>query len=170
MFDGVRERLGLPIAAAPVAAGSEVLYGEVSETVRCLLVGAELGQQAVMLAESLVGYSTPHTDPETADLVRKAWLNGVVQHRQRLAKLVPEAVRCGAEPGGKLVTAWYGADAALRDLINTPSDQAIAHATEKLGIMIHTVQKATNDAGIDPPLLRNLRRVQNIRGARETKP
>jgi hypothetical protein len=158
MADGVEHYRGVPVAAAPASVGRLLGERPIDSRVSCLLIGSEIGQQAVMLLDVIREYRDENPDPEVGEILDGIWIAAVTRHRQRLAKLVPEAVRCGAGPDGPLVTAWDKTDGSLRALINTPGPDMAARALGDTLSFVQTLQGAANTAGIDPPLLRNLRR------------
>ena len=158
----------MPLGAAPVASRSFPPGREAGPDprIRCFLVGGMIGEETVMLTDALVGYGAAADDPtDLGPAARRSFIETVAGHRDRLAKLVPEAVRsCGVPPEGRLVAAWDRADTALRDLLNTPREDAAGRAWETSLAVVHVVQNAAGELGVDPPLLRNLRRIDRDLG------
>lgn len=168
---------GLPIGAAPVVGGMYRLGQEEEERVRCLLAGAILGQESITLLDGIEELGRANTAYQTAEvgsvesMLPKAWVDLIADKRKRIAKLVPELVRCGIPSDGKIAKAWEKADRSLRTLIARPEDERTGpEAHSDMVGLIHVVQIAANTAGIDPPVIRNVRRIEALRTPPGSKP
>lgn len=139
------------------------------DRVRCVFVGAVIGEEAVLLMDRLTELGALLRYDGTTEAVRERFRGDVQVHRRTLAKLVPEAVRCGLEASRGVVPAWDNLDARMRTVIDRPSDGAVYAAELAARDLVQTVRVSANAAGVDPPLLRNLRRINASVPRPETK-
>jgi len=156
---------GAPIGFAPVAAGEYPPGGTGDERVRCLLVGAAIGQQSMFLEEALATWE--RTREGQTGIMRDAFIRDFGDTGRKMEELLTEAVKCGLDPTGGIARAWGDVDRSVGALIDGMDDAAAARSAHDDAVeFVRTYQREGNKWGVDPPLLRNVRRYAEYNATR----
>lgn len=142
----------------PAVHSPEELAEERGRRLRCLLVGAMIGQQSARLVSDLDVLLSVASYGNVPQNMLEGQIRGLTERRRTLAKLVSQGLNCGL-PGEAMIGMWDRLDAELNRLLNTPQPEFARGTRAFADEFVRGLEAMASQEGVDPPVSRNIRRI-----------